>query len=166
MVRDHSIVSPSLAIAAHSRSPSVSLAQRPARTRRLSLAQRELALSLAQRLGHHHFGSPTSPPRPHTVSLILFLFPNKACTPVCYSRSQSQLLGVNRVRTPTAAPQDRGPSVFTALLLRRKYLHSGVAETADENPSTEQRRILGALSAAGTTKARTGAEWYTKKKVR
>ena len=38
-----------------------------ARTRRLSLAQRELALSLAQRLGHHHFGSPTSPPRPHTL---------------------------------------------------------------------------------------------------
>ena len=35
-----------------------------ARTRRLSLAQRELALSLAQRLGKHHFGSPTSPPRP------------------------------------------------------------------------------------------------------
>ena len=52
MVRDPSIVSPSLAIAAHSHSPSpsVSLAQRPARTRRLSLAQRELALSLAQRL--------------------------------------------------------------------------------------------------------------------
>ena len=58
---------------------SVSLAQRnspsgpsAARTRRLSLAQRELALSLAQRLGKHHFGSPTSPPRPHTVRIILF----------------------------------------------------------------------------------------------
>ena len=31
------------------------------------VAQRELALSLAQRLGKHHFGSPTSPPRAHTV---------------------------------------------------------------------------------------------------
>ena len=55
-----------------------------------------------------------------------------------------------------------------SLVIEKKIppIHSGVAETADENPSTEQRRILGALSAAGTTKARTGAEWYTKKKVR